>query len=174
MNSLARCPCVTITPPTRRTGSVLAGCESITFISFPRIQTLPSSFLSDRRALAHITVYRLRVKAGALQSSGDLIRYHYRTVTSAGAANSHGQIRFAFALILRQKVIKQIAKSFQRLFDLRLCFQILHDPPIASSQLSQLANKERIWQVTHIEQQFHVARRAELVPKAQDLNAQGH
>src|SRR5258706_12078131 len=130
MNSLARCPCVTITPPTRRTGSVLAGCESITFISFPRIQALPSSFLSGRRALAHVTMYGLGVKAGALQSSGNLIRYHYRTVTSAGAANSHGQIRFAFALILRQKVIKQIAESFQRLFNFRLRFQVLHDSAI--------------------------------------------
>src|SRR6267154_4917110 len=34
MNSLARWPCVTITPPTKRTGSGFEGCESITFIAF--------------------------------------------------------------------------------------------------------------------------------------------
>src|SRR5258707_5076199 len=36
MNSLGRWPCVTITPPTTRTGSTFEGCESITFILLSR------------------------------------------------------------------------------------------------------------------------------------------
>ena len=47
---------------------------------------------------------------------------------------------------------------------------IVMSPPIAAGQFSQPIHKKRIRQVSHIEQQFHISRRTEFVPEAQDLH----
>ena len=69
-NSLARCACETSTPPT--SGASFFGLASITFMATAAI--LP---LSSRASLLHIAMHCARLKAGASQSTGQLIRDHH-------------------------------------------------------------------------------------------------
>src|SRR5436190_7268117 len=107
-----------------------------------------------------------RVKSDAPQAPRQFIGNHDGTMAAARAANPDRQIRLAFALILRQEVIKQICKALQRVFDLGLVFQVLHDAPVAAGKRPEFSDEKRVRQMTDIEKQFHLARRAESVAKA--------
>src|SRR5262245_53346904 len=93
-------------------------------------------------------------------------------MASTGATNAYREIRFSFALVLRQQICKQLSKAPERLFDFRLIFEIFHDSPIGAGQGTQTVNKKWVRQVTHIKQQLHVPGRSESMSKTQDLHPQ--
>src|SRR6266513_527480 len=117
-------------------------------------------------------MYRVRVESVAAQTLRQLIRNHHRTVTPASATDSDSEIRLALTLVLRQKVIKQVAEAPQSLCYFRLGIQVLDHAAVAASQPAQPVDKKRVRQMPHIEQQFHVPGRTELMAKAEDLNPQ--
>src|SRR5712691_583420 len=117
-------------------------------------------------------MHGVRVESSAAQALRQLIRDHHRTVTPASATDSDSEIRLALALVLRQEVIEQIAEATQSLFHLGLGFQVLDNAPVAASQRAQSVDKKGIRQMANVKHEFHVPRRAELVPKAEHLNTQ--
>src|SRR5437660_12442979 len=114
MNSVARWPWVTLTPPMRRLNSGPKGLASITFIH------RPFRSLSRRCTFAQIAMYGVRIETGAPQTRGQFTSNHHRSMTPARAANSDREIRLTFKLILRQKILKKIVESVQSFFDLGL------------------------------------------------------
>src|SRR5260370_9759148 len=96
----------------------------------------------------------------------------HRTVATASATDSDREIRLALVLVLRKKVVQQIAEAPQSLCHFGLGVQVLDDAAVAAGQRAQSVDKKRITQMPHIEEQFHVPRRAELMTKAEHLHAQ--
>src|SRR5438270_5688961 len=100
-----------MTPPTRRRGSTSADGALITFIfvrSFVRFGIL----FFARRPFSHVTMDGVSVETGMLQASRQFIGNHHGAMTPSGTSDSHRQIRFSFALVLRQKVIEQVCEPF--------------------------------------------------------------
>src|SRR5260370_10715789 len=96
----------------------------------------------------------------------------HRTVATASATDSDREIRLALVLVLRKKVVQQIAEAPQSLCHFGLGVQVLDDAAVAAGQRAPSVDKKRVRQMPHIEEQFHIPRRAALMTKTQELHAQ--
>src|SRR5262245_43919378 len=117
-------------------------------------------------------MHGVRVETAVAQASCQLVRDHHGTMTAAGAADADRQIRLTLALVLRQQVVKEFAKTAPSPLHLRVRLKISNDAPITSRQVPQLVYKKRIRQMPHVEKQFHVFWRPKLVAETKDLHAQ--
>ena len=79
-----------------------------------------------------VSMYNSRIITAASQSTAQSICDHDGTVTAAGATYAYRHIRFSFALVLRQQVVKQVAETVQSLLDLGLRFQVVHHPLVVT------------------------------------------
>jgi hypothetical protein len=70
--------------------------------------------------LSNVSMHGMRIKPALAQATRQGVSHHHRAMTPAGATYAHRHIRLSLAFVKGQKVIKQVAKAFHRLTNLRL------------------------------------------------------
>ena len=92
-----------------------AGADVIDVADSPMARMRMSPWAACRLIQDHVGI-----ETSTPQFPSQGICNHHRTMTSTGAANAYSHIGFAFTLVQRQQIVKQIAKPAQSLFHFRL------------------------------------------------------
>src|SRR5512135_3383619 len=85
-----------------------------------------------------------------------------RAVPAAGAAEGHGEVAAAVAVVAREPLGDEAADVLQHAPHLRLRFEKGYDRPIASGKRTQPLLVMRIGQAAHVEHQIGIERNAVL------------
>ena len=106
--------------------------------------------------LGAIAVHNLHPVAGFPQAAADFFGDHHGAMLASSAAETDGEITFAFLDVVRQQINQKIGDALDEFARLRKRTNVFGHTRIASGEGAKFRHEMRIRQKTHVEEQVRI------------------
>src|ERR1700691_2600199 len=113
----------------------------------------------------HVAMPNFHAMSGFQQALPDFLRDHDGAVLAAGAAETDGEITFAFANVVGQQINEEVGDAPDKFLALRKRSNVLRHSRIFTGERTKCGHKVRVGQKANVEDKIGILGQA--VPKAE-------